>query len=209
MILGISHITQALDEKEIIKCLGTEYLEIIKRKNKKRQKEYFTTRLMVNELIGAESKIRVENGILGNPIMIGDSMSRQISISHSKSYAAVLIGAKDMTVGIDIEDIIGKDREELDVALTENEYLFEREFMDRECFKVTLWTAKEALSKFLRIGMTADWRIFEIANVVKNQDGHVISFKFFPDLKAYSVQINGAVYSIVCPGVEIFRNGEK
>ena len=203
LILGISPIAQLIDEKEVVRILGPEYLEIIKRKNKKRQKEYFTTRRMIKELIGGNPTIRIENGILGNPVILGDSMNRQISISHSRNYAAVLIGARDMTVGVDIEDITGKDREEINVALSEDEHLFEPEFADQECFKVTLWTAKEALSKFLRIGMTADWRIFEIANVVNDQIRHEICFKFFPDIKAYSVQIKGAVYSIVCPGVEI------
>ncbi len=203
MILGISPIVQEIDENDVTDLFGTDHLELFKRKNKKRQKEYFTTRLMVKELVGADQQIRIENGILGNPILTGDSLNRQISISHSKSYAAVLIGARDMTVGIDIEDILGRDREELDVALTENEHVFEEKFKDQECFKLTLWTAKEALSKFLKIGMTADWRIFEIANVLKNQTGYEIGFRFFPDLKAYSVLIDGAVYSIICPGVVI------
>ena len=158
---------------------------------------------MVKELVGADRQIRIENGILGNPVLTGDSLNRQISISHSKSYAAVLIGARDMIVGIDIEDILGRDREELNVALTDNELDFEEKFEDKESFKLTLWTAKEALSKFLRIGMTADWRIFEIASVLENKAGYDIGFRFFPDLKAYSSNVEGAVYSIICPGVEI------
>ena len=195
-----------MDDESARRILNeSEYERFLHKKNKRRQAEFLTTRKGIKELLGDDTQVSIDYGILGYPIILGDKQNRQISISHCKKYAAVAIGSADMMIGIDIEDILDKERESLENAISEKEHAFEEMFENIEHFRLVMWTAKEALSKFLRIGMTADWSIFEISDVKKCFKGYKISFRYFPSLNVLSSKEDKAVYSVICPGINMFE----
>ena len=114
-----------------------------------------------------ETEVSILNGTSGAPFII-DYPEVTLSISHSNEYALAVVACCE--IGIDIERI-----EPRPMALTD--YFFcsdERRLLENECplpaqkeaMITWLWSRKEALSKFLRLGGKLD---FSRLNVIPDR----------------------------------------
>ncbi len=118
-----------------------EQAEFDKIKNEKRKKEYLATRLLLQQLLN--KKCEIEYLKSGKPQL--KSNNRNISISHSANFVAVILSSQK--VGIDIENSsrnIGK----LSGKFLHKKELNEIEKADnKQIATILYWSAKEALFK--------------------------------------------------------------
>ncbi len=110
-------------------------------KNPKRQREWMSVRVMLNELTGRPTKILYN----GNRKPYLSDQSYNISISHSDQYSTILM-CRDKHVGIDIEKMQPK------IDQIAFKFLQEREMgkidnLQRIYHLYLHWCAKEALYK--------------------------------------------------------------
>lgn len=117
--------------------------DILSIKSDTRRLEKLSVRVLLKELAGEEKQLRYYE--TGRPYL--DDGSYSISVSHTRSYVAVII-AKDCPVGIDIEQISDK------VKRVRSRYISENEYIDPENELIHLllhWSAKETVYKYLDI----------------------------------------------------------
>jgi 4'-phosphopantetheinyl transferase len=158
--IGIWHITEGEDElRDAYQHLYVpdqymgELLKVNVMRNAGRRLEYLASRLLMAEVLremGQKYQGMVRN-VAGQPQLI--SLPFCISISHSKGYAAVLVGPKAAQCGIDLE----LPREQLRLA---GDYVFNEEewaWADKDLWKLaSLWACKEAVYKYMgRAGLSA------------------------------------------------------
>ena len=145
ILWGIWKIEESIDELYSILNKSVyesdTYLQNIKNKEKLREK--LAVRVLLKHLLNSDLKIKYTE--TGKPIL--DSSNLQISISHTKSYAAVVI-SREETIGIDIEKVSDK------VEIVKNKFINIHEHICEEN-KITHlllhWSAKESIYKALNI----------------------------------------------------------
>lgn len=143
-VLGIWKITETRDE--LLDMLSLRNKEkahhyLSKVKSNKRVLEWLSSRLLLQLLTNDDKTIKHTNQ--GQPFLLDKSY--QISISHSKNYAVVLLH-KDKKVGVDIENY--SDR----VLKIEKRFISENEYIDpdnRTLHLILHWCAKETLYKLM------------------------------------------------------------
>ncbi len=143
-LLGIWHIGESKEEFSLLfpswlRQLSVE--ETASFSSEARIKEWYATRYLLFLL--TESRQNIVYSREGKPYLTDNSW--QISLSHTKDYAAVLIH-KSFPVGIDIETISPR------VNLLADKFISTEEFVDNT--KATIhrllhWSAKETLFKLL------------------------------------------------------------
>lgn len=143
-LLGIWEITETCEQ--LFDMLSVEnqkkacnYLSNIK--SKKRKLEWLSTRVVL-QILTNDNKT-VKHTSQGQPYLSDNSY--QISISHSKDYAVVLLH-KHKKVGVDIENY--SDR----VLRIENRFIADDEYIDpnnRTLHLILHWCAKETLYKLM------------------------------------------------------------
>ena len=138
-IKKIENITEN-EKQNIIGSLSKPALE---RLNKKRNEELFFSSLCALALLRDEQQSDLDYTENGRPFFT--TLNADISISHSKTHAAVAISnSRSINVGIDVEDA-----ESVKISprfLTENE---KKDAINEQKF-IEIWTKKEALFKFLK-----------------------------------------------------------
>lgn len=142
-ILGIWELQESANElEENFHFTDNERSNYQQIKFDKRKKEFLSTRLLTESLIG--KKVEIEYLASGKPFIKNDS--RYISISHSDNLATVFLSSK-CRIGIDAERIdrnIGKaakrflsKKETEDIQLSDNQQIG----------NITYWCAKESIFK--------------------------------------------------------------
>ncbi len=143
-LLGIWEITETRDE--LLSMLSVENQEeanshLSNIRSKKRQLEWLSIRVVL-QILTNDSKT-VKHTPQGQPYLSDNSY--QISISHSKDYAVVLLH-KHKRVGVDIENYSNR------VLKIEKRFISDDEYIDPENRTVHLilhWCAKETLYKLM------------------------------------------------------------
>ena len=147
--------------------LKDKYLPVIEKMTENRKREWLSVRVLLKELLGEEKEILYNSS--GKPYLSDNSFN--ISISHTKGYAALIIN-KENEVAIDIEKISPRVQnirqrfvnEEEEKALSQS----------NEVIHLLLyWSAKESLFKLLGI-----------ENVDFKQHLHIMPFE--PVLREWS-----------------------
>lgn len=125
-----------LDNREWIK-------DILLIKSEPKRLEKLAARVLLKDLLGEEKHICYLES--GKPYLEDDSY--KISISHTKSYVAIILD-KEHPVGIDIEQITDK------VERVISRFVSDKEYIDpgqRLIHLLLHWSAKEAVYKLLDI----------------------------------------------------------
>lgn len=143
-VLGIWKMTETRDElfnmlSSINQEKAHQYLSNIK--SKKRVLEWLSSRLLLQLLTNDDKTIEYTNQ--GQPILSDQSF--QISISHSKDYAVVLLH-RHKKVGVDIENYSNR------ILKIENRFISKNEYVDpnnRTLHLILHWCAKETLYKLM------------------------------------------------------------
>ena len=136
------------------------------------------------------------NGVFNQPFI--EDVSLEISISHSEQFAVATTSPQSFLLAIDIEK---NEDVKLPVFFSkeENELLNKLDLREQESFRV-FWSAKEALGKILRIGLTANWQAYEISKVTQIKKGvFIIQFSFMLPFQVLSFVLNRAIISFALP----------
>jgi len=147
------------------------------------------------------NQINLLHGSFSQPYMSCHSIQNlSISITHCHNIGVSVSFSEEYLIGIDLEKQEERINRVVSKLLTNQERQIQNDLSTNCTIASTvLWTAKEALSKALKIGFFADMKIYEINNAVYNSGYIVSSFRFFPQFKAYSVPVKDFVFTVVLP----------
>lgn len=167
-----------------------------------RQKTFLAGRLCAKEAINnhikniKSSDILVSSGIFDQPLV--NIPDIQISLSHTDDLAACIVFPEAHPMGIDIEKIDDDKIQTIETQLTETEKnLIETKKINHP--EMVLWTAKEALSKVLKVGLMTPFQLLEITSTEEKEDFVESHFDNFAQYKALSFQVHDHILSIICP----------
>ena len=203
--LRICEMTVPYTEEEAENVFSIEEWELYrKKKNLKRRKEMFWSRKMAKDAIcdisdekEERQQISIGKGQLGHPIVKGRQRSCQVSITHCPDYAAAVAFPEEIMIGLDMERVAHKAQLGIEEILTDREQKLIPDFLDKELFALVMWTAKEALGKFLKLGLTMNLEVLQITDVRPAEGGYRLEFRFFPGLTAYACVTDEVVYTMV------------
>ncbi len=180
--------------------------------NSSTKQSYFYGRKAAKKALLAITEIRnpqeisIRNGIYGQPVICGNRISGiQVSISHSKHYAAGIAFFEECPMAVDIEEISKTKEESVKSQMTRHEIINVIPKIDGNYGNLCLWTAKEALSKVIRTGLQIDFSLLEVEQVNYNSKVIEGSFTNFIQYKFLSCCSNDFIYSIVFPKTLIFN----
>lgn len=173
---------------------------------KKRITSYVVGRFVAKNAVAALSgqqdltNILIQHGIFSQPIVVSGGQNIQVSITHSEEFGAALAFPEEHPLGIDIEKIKSHTSEVLDNEMTPAERECIRSWpLSRETCLTLLWTAKEALSKILKTGLTTPFEILEIPKF-ELYDNYIVSYyRNFKQYKAVSFTIGSYAWSVAHP----------
>jgi phosphopantetheinyl transferase (holo-ACP synthase) len=174
----------------------------------KRKKDYllgrYSAKMALSVLSGETEldKIFIEQGVFNHPVVLGTCQvqSLEVAITHCDDLGAAAAFPRAYPLGIDLERV-STDRirvMEKETTGEEKKILKDLPF-SKAVSLASFWTAKEALSKVLKTGLTTPFHIYEI-NRVEGHEGYLIShYKYFTQYCCFSFDWGGYVFSMACP----------
>jgi len=174
----------------------------------KRQHSYLLGRLLAKQAITQYEKyisltdILIDFGVFHYPVASYPGRNTlRVSFSHCREWAVALAFPDSHPMGIDIELIDAKKNSVIATQLTDEEINLITAFnkSPQEKTFMIFWTAKEALSKILRTGLTVSTDFFAIKKITQINNYCISEFKNFMQYQAYSFQIDLYMVSIVYP----------
>ncbi|WP_442603183.1 4'-phosphopantetheinyl transferase family protein [Paenibacillus sp. KN14-4R] len=176
--------------------------------NESRRNEYLIGRYAIKKNMADNvpffdlpfTSVTVEYGALRFPI-IKDNLI-EVGLSHSKQYVFSVIYSKDNIVGVDIETI--RSDIPIEEMLSSDERNLVAGYDTRPEFAYIFFSCKEALGKALKMGLLADYSIYEInhmdSEMLHGTEVFRLQFKRFPFLTGYSFMKNEKeICSLVVP----------
>lgn len=144
--IGIWKMEETTEEMWSLLQHKTWYLpEFSRLKAEQRQKEWLATRLLLKEMLGHEAIIHHHPN--GAPYL-SDAEQKQISISHTKDFVAIMLTDATQMAGIDIEYRSERVRKVRSRFLNAEEELFIDPAHETEHLLIC-WCAKETLYKII------------------------------------------------------------
>lgn len=145
--------------------------------------------------------IYIRNGIHQQPVVYYKHIDKvQVSITHSGDIAASLAFSELYPIGIDLEQISTDFIPAIEQKISLEEMKFENLFYcQKEKMFTLFWTVKESISKAIKTGLVIPFEHYEITNLKFCNYYYTNDFKYFPQYKAISFQINNYFISIVYP----------
>ncbi len=111
-------------------------------------------------------RIEISPGVFGQPLVDHPTKSGgEISLSHSQGFAIALAFPREHPMALDVESIddarVATVKSELQLAPAEQAWI-SSSGIDPRAAHILLWTAREALSKVLKCGLTCPFEIFRM-----------------------------------------------
>lgn len=147
--------------------------------------------------------IYVVNGVTGRPIIKyqGKNSCFSLSITHTGNIGVAIVFDHEYMFGIDIEKIdVGK-CDAIYSQLIGSEKKLVNEYNEKEHILFLMWSAKEALGKYLGIGLSADYKIFKIKQIVKFEYYYIVEFSYFLKHKVWASFYDNCVLTLALYGV--------
>lgn len=169
--IGIWKISETIDT--LLSLLNRKEAEILQNSNigESRLLEKAATRVLLNQLTHKE--VQIAYNMNGKPYLM--NYPENISISHTKGYAAVIL-SKSMHTGIDIEYISDRVERIRSRFVSDNEYINP----DRSAIHLLLhWSAKETIYKALSVEGIDLKKDFHIEKFEPQQSGTFIAHEYF------------------------------
>ncbi|MEW9701801.1 4'-phosphopantetheinyl transferase superfamily protein [Paenibacillus sp. SI8] len=162
----------------------------------------FAAKQAVAALTGEEKLeyIHIQAGIFDQPILSSTTRNTQVSITHCNDYGAAIAFPEAHPMGIDFEKIDDKKRSAFESQIT----LAEKENINAlpislDTALTLLWSAKEALSKVLKTGLTTSFKVFEVSKIELYDDHFICFYKNFKQYKAIAFTVGSHICAIACP----------
>jgi 4'-phosphopantetheinyl transferase EntD len=172
----------------------------------RRRESYLLGRLMAKRAItqfagGRDCTIEIGYGIFQFPVVKHPEVRNiQVSISHCDQLGIALAFPEEHPLGIDLENILQFKREQGKEVMTAGEAeLISRSLLSLAQGTALVWTVKEAMSKIIRTGLTADFSVLQIGGLIKEGLLYSSTFRYFSQYKAYSCFCGNYVCSLVLP----------
>jgi len=203
-ILGITDIAYGILKEKENRILDQEERDHLKSINNDRQRaaylrSRFVCKMSVANYIPIEDllSIKIRHGVFNQPLL---NVPISVSISHSKEYAACIVFPDELPMGLDLEMIHHDAEEMIGSQLTREEISFARLFPEETKYSYTrFWTAKEALSKVLKTGLTIPMQLLEIERVELGKGYDVSYFKNFIQYKSITYTLIDKMISMALP----------
>lgn len=146
------------------------------------------------------STVFIGSGVFSFPIIEGASGGLSISITHCDDLGMALVYPQAHPLAIDLERIDAKRKNTFaEYVNTEEQLLIRKAGLPKTVGDVMAWTVKESLSKVLRTGMTLDFKLIQLASILRKENHYESTFTDFGQYKAISYPIGEYVCSIVMP----------
>lgn len=214
--LNICNIHQTYSDQQVQQLFGPKEQQSYSRFHKeKRKKEIYWSRLMAKKSISQLNRnddtnegkpfsdIEISKGVFNNPIVKGLYNDFQVSITHCKDYAGAIAYPEELILGLDMESAGHSKERSIWEILTEREKRLLPLTMDKEIFTLMMWTAKEALVKLIKLGLSVHFDIMDIHQFKFEKDNCTITFRFFPSIEVFSTVENTfentLIYSVAYP----------
>jgi len=173
----------------------------------KRKLSYLLGRLTAKHAVAALytitdlPAIQINSGVFEFPIVSHPQIHQvQVSITHSANLGLAIAFPEAHPMAVDFEQIRPENIETLETAITPAEKkLLQAAGINNVNGYTTLWTAKEALSKILKTGLTAGFEILETAAIQRTGSLTEITFKHFSQYKALSFSTEKDICTLVLP----------
>lgn len=173
----------------------------------RRQYSYLQGRFVAKKALGVYlnttnlSGIDIGYGIFHQPVIYTQGTpNTQISITHSAAYAAAIVFPENVSIGIDIEQVDPLRNWNEFMSFTAHESAIAAQInQDTNKLLTLFWTAKEALSKAIKLGFTIDAKLYEMASCRYVNGWLESTFVYFTPFKAYSWYAGDYCWSIVVP----------
>ncbi len=154
-----------------------------------------------SDLAVPDTQLQIVPGVFSQPVLLpGFADPVGVSISHSESLAASIVFPETHPMAVDVEVA---DENRIDIMKTQ---ILDEELAlalphctDESVICTTIWTAKEALSKVLRCGMTCPFELLAISEFYPEPPGFSGRFRNFGQYKFLSWRRNRTVVSFVLP----------
>ncbi len=172
----------------------------------RRRQGYLLGRHAAKYALAAEryaSSVCIQAGAMGQPVLKGPGCDgREISISHQQELACAVTGPATTPITLDLEAVDALHTEAILARTTPRECSVAATGAgsNRHEWATVLWTAKEALSKFLRCGLGCDLQVLEIADLCNQGDRLEGHFRHFPQYRFISwIPAPGYVLTLMLP----------
>jgi len=140
-------------------------------------------------------------GIFQFPVVKGLKDNIQVSISHCDDIGIALAFPEEHPLGLDIEKISNQRIDVMKSHVSAKEIeLLQACGLSSAPGLALAWTAKEALSKVLRTGLTADFAMLEISTMNSSGAAYTSTFRHCAQYQALSYYSGDYACSIVLPG---------
>ena len=147
--------------------------------------------------------ILLKKGVLEQPLIDAPiHLKTHITLSHAEPLAAAIAYPEEYSIGIDIECIKSSIAQVMEDQLTakEKETIQIHPVYPPETKYTLYWTAKEAISKALRTGMTVPFTLFALKNLRWHSNYWIAEFEHFAQYQVISFLVGDHyVCSIVYP----------
>lgn len=168
----------------------------------------FAAKQALSKIIGEQQLdcIHIASGMFNQPVVVHPKCGNlQVSITHNGCVGAAVAFSEAAPIGIDLEKIPAK-FDVLAAQMTVAEKTIIRELPYSESTSYTiLWTAKEALSKILRTGVTVPFHLLEVSDLKGRHGGTLGLYTNFPQYAVYSFVLKSRVCSISYPKLTELR----
>lgn len=179
-----------------------------KLKVERRQTSYLLGRcaakLALEEWVGPRfvaSSCCIASGIFSQPVVHGAGLQPLgVSISHSERFACALAFPEEHPMAVDVEEVDPERTPTMRSQIGDNEAALANAACGGIDLAATvLWTAKEALSKVLRCGMTCPYVLLEISEIGAADGSFAGHFRNFAQYRFCSWQRGKSVVTFVLP----------
>jgi 4'-phosphopantetheinyl transferase len=144
--------------------------------------------------------IEIAHGVFGQPILRGTGIAGEVSLAHSHGAAVGVACTEGHPIGVDVEWIDPERAAAVQTCVTPEETVFwERAEMAPLEASFVSWSAREALGKALRCGLTVPFHLLALDGVAAELGSYRASFRNFPQYSAWCWVIGGYALSIVIP----------
>lgn len=145
------------------------------------------------------SKIVIKRGIFGQPYIIYHNrlhfaISMANKIINGNNISCAIAFEKQFPMAIDLEDLNNKNSNHITSQMTNFEI---ENFGTSNQDLIRMWSAKEAISKITLCGLNANFKIFEISQLIQYKNYIEYYFKNFSQYKAHSKIMDNILITVI------------
>jgi 4'-phosphopantetheinyl transferase len=144
--------------------------------------------------------IEIAPGVFGQPLVRASRLEAEVSIAHSRGAAVAVACLVGHPIGVDLEWVDASREETVRACVTPREQaLWDGTSLAPLQAAFLSWSAREALAKALRCGLTVPFELLELAEITVAEGRVSARFPNFPQYAVRSWLAGGYALSIVAP----------